>query len=419
LVAYKSVVDYNEIIKGGKPNMNTIEIGKFIKEKLKQKGYTQDNLAEYLGVSKQAVSQNLSGRSTFETSNLMMISEYLDVTVDEILFAGEKRETLLSKYYNQEIGKFDSKNVPEQPDSLGKTLLDYCIQDNNIDKFNYFYSNKLIIDVLYNNPRFIAFLIRNGSIELLKSSFATPVKNEEGKIISYKYHLLEIPSLQEKQLNYNVDNPNPLYANLNEPIKEFVDSVLECNNEEILKIIPDLVLKRFNTDNITKLVLVAIEKDVASILRFYINQNKIIVDQNLFLICIAYKAYECAKFLFDNYEIKSISNLLKINDRDFIQDKISSMKLNQHQMSTGLISAVKAKDLMVVKALVKLVDKNAINLALEEVDFSESYDIAKVLLDAGAVFRIINAYDTSQRIELHAVTSAVKYLLEKLDDRDK
>lgn len=201
-------------------------------------------------------------------------------------------------------------------------------------------------------------------------------------------------------------------------MKEYVDAVLECKNEEILSLIPDLNLTRYNTDSITNLVYIAIEKDTPSILRFYFEKNKTHVDDFLFSVCIAYKSYECAKFIYDNYDIKTVKNLLKIEDRDFIQSKLSSLKLNQFQMSQGLIDAVKAKDLMAIKVLVQMVDKNAINLALEQVDFCESLDIAKVLFDAGAVFSIINAYDSSQRIELTSVTSAIKYLLEKLDEKN-
>lgn len=399
--------------------MNTVEIGKFIKEHLKQKGYTQDNLAEYLGISKQAVSQNLSGKSSFEVSNLMMIAEYLDVTVDDLLYAGEKRETLLSKYYNQILEKLKVDKVPEQPDSQGKTLLDYCVEDNNLDKFNFFYSNRLIVDTLYNNLKFISFLIKNEEIKVLQSYVTTPVKDEYGKIINFTSHQIEIPSLEGKRISYDSCKTYPFYANLSEPEKKYVDTVLLCKNEELLGLIPDLSTTRTNRGSLTKLVLIAIEKDILPILKYYIKRNDFRVDQSLYSMCITYKSFKCAKFLYDNYDLKTVENLLKIDDREYIQEKISSMKLNQHQMSKGLIEAVKAKDLIAVKALTNLVDKNAINLALEEVDFTESLDIAKVLLNAGAVFNIVNAYDSSHRIELPSVTSAVKYLLGKLDEKDK
>lgn len=397
--------------------MNTVEIGKFIKEHLKVKGYTQDDLATYLGISKQAVSQNLNGKSTFELSNIMMIAEYLDVTVDDILYAGEKRETLLSKFFYQNIEKININNSPEQPDSQGKTLLDYCIEDNNIDKFQFFYSNKLITDTLYNNTKFIAFLVRKEALALLQSYWSTPLKDENGMIVSFSSHKLEFPSLQVKGFYFDYSRAIPLYANLSESEKVYVDAVLNCKNESILNLIPDLSVNRLGRGVTSKLLIIAIEKDVPNILRYYISQNHISVNQDLFSICIIYKSSECAKYLYDNYELKSVENLLKIGDRDYVKERLSSMKLNQYQMSKGIIDAVKANDLMAVRALINIVDKNALNLALEEVDFTKSIEIAKALLDAGAVFNIINAYDSSHRIELPSVTSAIKFLLEKQDDK--
>ncbi|QMS84833.1 helix-turn-helix domain-containing protein [Candidatus Xianfuyuplasma coldseepsis] len=399
--------------------MNTVEIGKFIKEQLRLKGHTQENLADYLGISKQAVSQNLSGKSSFEISNLMMIAEFLDVKVDDILYAGSERETMLSKFYNQDIDKINPDLAPEQPDSNGKTLLDYCIESNDLEKFKFLFSKQLIIESLNNNPRFVAFLIKNNDLKLLQSSFRTPIKDEEGNVVSYHHGKLEIPRLSERSGSLRIGKKIlPMYANLSENMKEYVSAVLACTNDETLKLIPELRLVRMGDRGVPKLVQVAIEKDVVHILKYFLDRSKYNVNKDMFDFAINYEATECAKFLYDNYDLKTVENLLKINDRAYVQDRVSNMNLNKHQMSNGIIDAVKANDLMAVKALINIVDKKSLDLALEEVNFEDGLAIAKVLLDAGAVFSIPNAYDSNHRFNLNSVTSAVKFLMDKVDESE-
>jgi transcriptional regulator with XRE-family HTH domain len=394
--------------------MNTVEIGRYIKELLKEKGYTQEKLADHLGISKQAVSQNLSGRSSFDTSNLMLIAEFLDVTLDDLLYAGSKKDTLLSKFYKKNHKDIKEEDVPEQPDSLNKTLLDYCIDDNNIDKFNFFYEKKLIIDSLHDNINFIAFLIRNKQSDLLQSHFRTPIKNTEGSIVNYTSRQIKFPDLSEIENLVRSSRSTPLYANLTENQKTYVDSVLSCREESILKLIPFSNTKRNNND-LSVLGMIAIEKDNDYVIDYYIKRTNYRVKKYIFEIAINYKSYEVAKYLYDNYDLKSVDNLLKIDDREFIQNRLSSMKLNEYEMSQGIIKAVKVNDLLAVKSLINIVDKKSLHLALEHADFEKGLDIAKALLEAGAEFSVVNVYDSKNRIKMPSVTSAVKHLLGKLD----
>jgi transcriptional regulator with XRE-family HTH domain len=404
--------------------MNTVEIGRFIKNQLKQKGYTQENLADHLGISKQAVSQNLSGKSTFEISNLMLIAEFLDVSTDEILYAGSKRETLLEKFYNTSIDDMDLKDVPEQPDALNKTLLDYCIESNDINKFNHFYKNGLIIEPLAKNIEFVSFLIRNENIKLLKSRFRTPIKDEEGEVIRHNSEQLIIPMLSERSNTISFSRRvTPLYVNLESELKVFVDAVLNCDNEEVLELIPELRFNQKNRSNLTKLAMVALEQDKVHILDFYMKKNKLRTSNDLFNLAVQYNSMEVAKWLYDQadqFEVKTVENLLKISDREFIQARIGNMKLNKHQMSQGIIAAVKANDLMAVKSLINVVDEKSLMLALENANFDTGIEVAKALLEAGAEFSVINSYDSSNRIKMPSVTSAVKHLLSRLEDgKDK
>ena len=55
----------------------------------KIKGYTQDDLAEKMGVSRQSVSKWENGESMPEVSKIVKIADYLEVSMDE-LFGREK-----------------------------------------------------------------------------------------------------------------------------------------------------------------------------------------------------------------------------------------------------------------------------------------------------------------------------------------
>lgn len=78
--------------------MNQERIGKFIAEQRKNKKLTQEQLADKLGITKNAVSKWERGLGLMDMSLLKPLSEILDVSINEIL-AGEKikKEDIPSK----------------------------------------------------------------------------------------------------------------------------------------------------------------------------------------------------------------------------------------------------------------------------------------------------------------------------------
>ncbi len=83
--------------------MNSKEIGAFLKQLRKEKGITQEQLAEILGVSGRTVSRWETGTNLPDLSILVQISEYYNVEIGEILngerksgnMDNELKETLL------------------------------------------------------------------------------------------------------------------------------------------------------------------------------------------------------------------------------------------------------------------------------------------------------------------------------------
>lgn len=68
--------------------MNQLKIGKFIAKQRKMKAWTQNQLAEHLGITSKAVSKWETGKSMPDVSLFLPLCELLDITLNE-LFLGE------------------------------------------------------------------------------------------------------------------------------------------------------------------------------------------------------------------------------------------------------------------------------------------------------------------------------------------
>lgn len=74
--------------------MDPKEIGRFLKQLRNEKGITQEQLAEILGVSGRTVSRWETGTNLPDLSILVQISEYYNVEIKEILNGERKSETM-------------------------------------------------------------------------------------------------------------------------------------------------------------------------------------------------------------------------------------------------------------------------------------------------------------------------------------
>lgn len=99
-------------------------LGSRIGECRKKKGITQDQLAEYMGVSSQAVSKWENDLSCPDITLLPQLSDYFNITIDELL-RGEKSQVvqideeqkdfnkkLLKVYVNSQQGDIVKVNLP-------------------------------------------------------------------------------------------------------------------------------------------------------------------------------------------------------------------------------------------------------------------------------------------------------------------
>jgi len=65
--------------------MKEINIAKVLVKKRKEKGITQDELANYIGVSKASVSKWETGQSYPDVTFLPQLAAYFNISIDELM----------------------------------------------------------------------------------------------------------------------------------------------------------------------------------------------------------------------------------------------------------------------------------------------------------------------------------------------
>lgn len=86
-----------------------------IKKLREEKGMTQDELAEKLNVTRQAVSNWETGRTQPDIETLTKLAEVFDVSVERIIYGSERKERIVHVNRNIQIG-------PKEGLSMGAAL---------------------------------------------------------------------------------------------------------------------------------------------------------------------------------------------------------------------------------------------------------------------------------------------------------
>ncbi len=93
-----------------------MELYEHLRELRTKAGYSQEALAEELGVSRQAVSKWESGTANPDINHLMKLGELYQVSTDYILFGDfpktNKAESLVSEVKTQEMPKVEQVKNP-------------------------------------------------------------------------------------------------------------------------------------------------------------------------------------------------------------------------------------------------------------------------------------------------------------------
>lgn len=97
--------------------MNTKKIGEFLKTLRKEKGLTQEQLAEILRVSGRTISRWETGMNMPDLTILIQIAEFYDVEVKEIL-DGERKGEIMNKELKETLSKVADYNKLEKEKSV-------------------------------------------------------------------------------------------------------------------------------------------------------------------------------------------------------------------------------------------------------------------------------------------------------------
>lgn len=103
----------------GRLFMDQVKIGRFIARQRKLNGYTQEQLAQKLGITKNAVSKWERGLGLMDLSQLRPLSRLLNVSVNDIL-AGEKID-------DKDIPKASEENIIKLTELVNLQTMKYGI----------------------------------------------------------------------------------------------------------------------------------------------------------------------------------------------------------------------------------------------------------------------------------------------------
>lgn len=275
-------------------------VGKFMRKLLDSEQLTQVQLAEIMGCSPQTVSNRLSG-TQFRHEELLRISEYFDMSVDEILNGGSFRSTELFKYVQQDITEMDPHDAPIQPDSTGKTLLDYVIELDDFEKFNYIYSNDFELGPLHLNSKFTAFLIRHKRLDMFVNGVESKIKSSNSYGVSFMKYSGEVyfPQLGVFD-DYYKDTPmtgDYYFYLLTEGNEEFINAIMECRDYTTLDYLP------YNRDKIAEYHLImwlSILRDELFFYEYYMQKHEDNEpDNEHYDFAIAVNANQISKYIKD------------------------------------------------------------------------------------------------------------------------
>ena len=117
-----------------------IETANRLYELRKKNGLSQEELADKLGISRQAVSKWERAEASPDTDNLILLAKLYGITLDELLNAEDAKDLAME---NQESGKLEevTENKKEEPKEKQKEE----IKDDDDEELSP--KNKMILDV--------------------------------------------------------------------------------------------------------------------------------------------------------------------------------------------------------------------------------------------------------------------------------
>ncbi len=111
---------------------NFTQVGKNIQFFLNEKGKSQQNLANAMGISKQVMSKIINGNKAINVAEIAKIAEYLDVRVDDILSINS--EVAPSKSVVNYMGLIDSTSAREKVERIMDAIDEIFLLEELLDE---------------------------------------------------------------------------------------------------------------------------------------------------------------------------------------------------------------------------------------------------------------------------------------------
>ena len=105
--------------------MDQIKIGKFLKELRKEKGITQEQLAEILGVSNRTISRWETGNNMPDISLLVVIADFFEVSILEIINGERKSEKMSDE--TKKVAETLSNYADVEKEKMVREIRNYSI----------------------------------------------------------------------------------------------------------------------------------------------------------------------------------------------------------------------------------------------------------------------------------------------------
>ena len=189
------------MMKGGL-RMDQIKTGAFLKELRREKGITQEQLAEELGVSGRTISRWETGSNMPDISLLVEIAGFFDVSIPEIIKGERKSEEM--KEEEKEIAETMSDYAKTEKEKLVKSIRNMSIiglialivymvmretgiyDRNNLLRYTYGISEALIYVTVLMFPLYTTGLLSKIRINRTNRKFNTiPLPGPVRKVIGF------------------------------------------------------------------------------------------------------------------------------------------------------------------------------------------------------------------------------------------
>ena len=99
-----------------------IEIANRLQKLRKENGYSQEELADKLGISRQAVSKWERAESSPDTDNLIVLAKLYNISLDELLYDTESVDEIRERTIDKEADKKDSDGSTTLTDDEGQSM---------------------------------------------------------------------------------------------------------------------------------------------------------------------------------------------------------------------------------------------------------------------------------------------------------